>query len=187
MGSSAKALLALALLAASAAAQQEDRPNSVLLVAKPGLADPNFRQTVVLATRTPDGHTVGVVLNRPTDETMEGHALPLYAGGPVMARIVVALFEAREPPRASAFRVLEHAYLSMHPDNIAALLASPPPHVRLFRGFAGWAPGQLESELEREGWHVLPASEAVIFRTRTEGLWRELVDEARNRARKKPA
>jgi putative transcriptional regulator len=183
---SAKHLLAIALLAASAAAQ-EDRPNSVLLVAKPGLTDPNFRQTVVLATRTPDGHTVGVILNRPTDEKMEGHALPLYAGGPVLTRTVVALFEAQAPPQASAFRVLEHVYLSMHPDNIDALLASPPPRMRLFRGFAGWAPRQLESELAREGWHVLPAREAVIFRTRTEGLWQELVDEARNRGRKKPA
>jgi len=175
------------LLAAAAAAQQNEPPNAVLLVAKPELVDPNFRETVVLATQTADAHTVGVVLNRPTERRMEGHAEPLYAGGPVMGRVVVALFEAAEPPAASAFHVLKRVYLSMHPKNLAALLARPPARMRLYSGFSGWSPGQLESELARDGWYVLPASEAVIFRKRTEGMWRELLDEARNRMRKKPA
>ena len=175
------------LLAAAAAAQQSEPPNAVLLVAKPGLVDPNFRETVVLATQTADAHTVGVVLNRPTERRMEGHAEPLYAGGPVMGRVVVALFEAAEPPAASAFHVLKRVYLSMHPKNLAALLARPPARMRLYSGFSGWSPGQLESELARDGWYVLPASEAVIFRKSTEGLWRELLEEARNRERKKPA
>ena len=159
----------------------------MLLVAKRELTDPNFRQTVVLVTQTPDAHTIGVVLNRPTGEQVEGHAAPVYAGGPVMPRTMVALFEADRPPEASAFRVLERVYLSMHPENIAALRARPPERLRLFAGFSGWAPRKLESELARDGWYVLPASEAVIFRNRTEGLWEELLDEARNRARRKPA
>lgn len=175
------------LLAAAAAAQQNEPPNAVLLVAKPGLVDPNFRETVVLATQTGDAHTVGVILNRPTQRRMEGHAEPLFAGGPVMGRVVVALFEAAEPPAASAFHVLERVYLSMHPENLAALLARPPARMRLYSGFSGWSPGQLESELARDGWYVLPASAAVIFRKSTEGLWRELLEEARNRERKKPA
>lgn len=187
MRSSASALLAALLFAASAAAQPDAPPNSVLLVAKPGLADPNFRQTVVLVTQTPDAHTIGVILNRPTGARMEGHTAPLYAGGPVLPRSVLALFEADGPPAASAFRVLERVYLSMHPDNISALRARPPARLRFFSGFSSWAPRQLESELARDGWYVLPASEAVIFRNRTEGLWQELVDEARNRGRKKPA
>ena len=175
------------MLAAPAAAQQHEPPNAVLLVAKPELADPNFRETVVLVTQTPDAHTVGVILNRPTGQRMEGYPEPLHAGGPVMGRAIVALFEADEPPAASAFHVLERVYLSMHPDNLAALLARPPARMRLYAGFAGWAPGQLESELDRDGWYVLPAREAVIFRKSTEGMWRELLEEARNRERKKPA
>lgn len=179
--------LAMLVFAPWAAAQQQEPPNAVLLVAKPELVDPNFRETVVLVTQTGDAHTVGVVLNRPTEQRMEGHPEPLYAGGPVMGRVVVALFEAAEPPAASAFHVLERVYLSMHPDNLAALLARPPARMRLYAGFAGWAPGQLESELARDGWYVLPAREAVIFRKSTEGMWRELLEEARNRERKKPA
>jgi putative transcriptional regulator len=185
--SPASALLAALLLALPVAAQQDAPPNSVLLVAKPELADPNFRRTVVLVTQTAEAHTVGVILNRPTGEQIAGQAAPVYAGGPVMPRTMVALFEADAPPEASAFRVLERVYLSMHPENIAALLAKPPGRLRLFAGFSGWAPRQLESELAREGWYVLPASEAVIFRNRTEGLWEELLDEARNRGRRKPA
>ncbi len=118
---------------------------------------------------------------------MEGHAEALYAGGPAMARVVVALFEADEPPAGSAFHVLKRVYLSMHPGNIAALVARPPARLRLYAGFSGWAPGQLEAELDRGGWHILPASEAVIFRKQTEGLWEELLEEARNKARRKPA
>jgi putative transcriptional regulator len=179
--------LAVFLFTPWAAAQQQEPPNAVLLVAKPELVDPNFRETVVLVTQTADAHTVGVVLNRPTERRMEGHAEPLYAGGPVMGGVVVALFEAAEPPAASAFHVLERVYLSMHPDNLAALLARPAARMRLYAGFAGWAPGQLESELARDGWYVLPAREAVIFRKSTEGMWRELLEEARSRERKKPA
>lgn len=176
--------LVLWLLGALAAAQQ---PNGVLLVAKPGLADPNFRETVVLVTQTEDAHTVGVILNRPTEERMPGHAEPLYAGGPVMPRVVVALFESERTPPASAFRILKRVWLTMHPDTLAALLERPPARLRLYSGFSGWAPRQLESELARDGWHVLPASEAVIFRKRTEGMWRELLEEAETRGRKKPA
>ena len=119
------AALLLCLVALAAAAQQHEPPNAVLLVAKPELADPNFRETVVLVTQTPDAHTVGVILNRPTGQRMEGYPEPLHAGGPVMERAIVALFEADEPPAASAFHVLERVYLSMHPDNLAALLARP--------------------------------------------------------------
>jgi putative transcriptional regulator len=118
---------------------------------------------------------------------MEGHGEPLYSGGPVMTPVVVALFEADEPPPASAFRILKRVWLTMHPDNLAALLARPPARLRLYSGFSGWAPRQLESELARGGWHVLPASEAVIFRKETRGMWRELLEEAESRARKKPA
>ena len=184
---SASALLLCLLLAAPASAQQPAAPNGVLLVAKPELTDPNFRETVVLVTQTEDAHTVGVILNRPTEERVEGHAEPLYAGGPVMARVVVALFDAENAPLANAFRILKRVWLTMHPDNLAALRARPPARLRLYSGFAGWAPGQLESELARDGWYVLPASEAVIFRKRTEGMWRELLEEAQSRARKKPA
>lgn len=171
------ALLTAFLLAGGAAAQQELPPNGLLLVAKPELEDPNFGRSVVLVTQTPDFRTVGVILNRPMRG--EHHGQPLWFGGPVMPRMVVAVFRAHEPPAAAAFHVLKNIYLSMHPDNVEALLAGEAASYRLFSGFAGWMPRQLEGEMGRDGWYVLPADEAIVFRKDTEGLWEELVARAR--------
>lgn len=163
-------------------------PNAALLVAKPSIIDPNFRHTVVLVTRTPDAETVGVILNRPTslaaDEVLPpelpsaGYRDQMYFGGPVLRQVVVALFHSERTPPAPAFHVLKDVYLSMHPDNIKMLLGSKQRRYRLFLGFSGWAPGQLENELRADGWYVLPAQEEMLFRHDTAGLWQELLDRA---------
>ena len=184
----ASALLCL-LLAASAAAEPGDAPNGVLLVAKPGLLDANFSRTVVLVTQTPDSRTVGVILNRPMQtklsELMPGAAAAkysdaIYFGGPVMRSVVVAVFRSPAAPVApeAAFPVARDLYLSLHPANIATLLEGTGQRFRLYAGFSGWAPRQLESELARDGWYVLPAREELLFRDDTAGLWEELVDRA---------
>ena len=170
------ALLAVLLAAAGALAQQHEPANGVLLVAKPELDDSNFARSVVLVTQARDGQTLGVILNKPTPARHEGR--PLWFGGPVMIRGVVALFAAEAPPPAAAFHVLKNVYLSMHPQNLAALLVARGARFRLYAGFAAWAPGQLESELGRDAWHVLPADEALLFREDTSGLWQELLKKA---------
>jgi putative transcriptional regulator len=174
------------LVAIVAQAQERDAANGLLLVAKPGLVDPNFRETVVLVTQTPDYGTVGVILNRPTPVRHERTGESIYSGGPVMPRTLVALFRSDEPPEAPAFHVLKRVYLSMHPDNIERQLARPAANFRLFAGFSGWAPRQLEAEIGRDGWYVLPANEDLLFRKDTTGMWGELVERARGeRARRK--
>jgi putative transcriptional regulator len=164
-------VLAALLGVASACALAQ---SSVLLVAKPGMLDPNFRETVVLVTRAPDASTVGVILNRPTSARNERTGEPLYSGGPVMPRTLVALFYSAGEPAGPSLHVLKGIYLSMHP----AVLERLAPPFRLYAGSAGWAPGQLESELRQDAWHVLPASEELVFRRDTSGLWRELVERA---------
>ena len=161
----------------STCALAQDAPNSLLLVAKPSLADPNFRETVVLVTQAADASTVGVILNRPTQRKHEKTGETVYAGGPVMREVLVTLFRAERAPEAPAFHVLKGVYLSMHPQNIEM----PAKDRRLFAGFSGWAPGQLENEFTREGWFVLPASAEVLFRNNTAGMWEELVRKARGR------
>jgi putative transcriptional regulator len=168
----------LLLAAFQAGAQQDAPPNAVLLVAKPGLLDPNFRQTVVLVTQAADGSTVGVILNRPTQAKHEKSGETVHAGGPVMPQVTVALFRTESVPQAAAFPVLKGVYLSMHPANVDALLARRDGSYRLYAGFAGWAPRQLESEMAREGWHMLPATEDVLFRKDTGKLWQELLERA---------
>ena len=149
------------------------QPNAVLLVAKPGMLDPTFRETVVLASQTEDSSTVGVILNRPTPEKHQtGEAL--WFGGPVMQQVIISLFRSDEPPTVPAFPVLQGIYLSMHPEASSAGNSR-----RLYMGFSGWAPGQLESELARDSWFVLPASAEILFRADTTGMWEELVRKAR--------
>ena len=175
------------LLAGTALAQ----PAAVVLVARPELADPNFRETVVLVAHTPRGDTVGVVLNRPMAERLsdvapdfpraDAYAANLYRGGPVLPRMIVALFHSATPPGATAFRVLPGVYLSLDPKIVDALLEKREGDYRLFAGFSGWAPGQLEAEMAHESWHALPATEELLFRADTSGLWRELIEKSRSR------
>jgi putative transcriptional regulator len=97
-----------------------------------------------------------------------------------MREVLVALFRAEREPQAG-FPVLPDVYLSMHPEDIAALARERTHFLRLFAGFAGWMPGQLQGELARDAWYVLPASMDVIFRNDTGNLWRELIGKATGR------
>jgi putative transcriptional regulator len=171
--------LCLALLAAGALAQPAGRPNGALLVAKPDLTDPNFARTVVLVTQADSGETVGVVLNRPSERKHPRTGEVIYSGGPVLREVLVAVFRSAEPPAAPAFHALRGVYLSMHPANLEHLLSGDAGNHRLYSGFAGWAPGQLESEMQSDGWYVLPASEELLFRADTAGMWEELAEKAR--------
>lgn len=175
-GTKIGAVLAGLVLACAASAQQALPPNGVLLVAKPEITDPNFVRSVVLVTQAPDDSTIGVILNRPTRVRYQGK--PIWSGGPVMRQVVVALFRSDATPQAAAFHVLRGIYLSMHPEIVDALLADANARYRLYSGFSGWAPRQLESEFEREGWYVLPADAETIFREDTSRLWEELVARA---------
>ena len=171
-------------------------PNGVFLIAKPGLADPNFNETVVLVTQTQDSSTVGVIVNRPTDLKLtqflaDGFETGKYAdavffGGPVMRQALVTVFQSDAPPQAPAFHVLRKLYMSLHPDNLKELLASGDRRYRVYSGFSGWAPRQLESEFEREGWFVLPADEEMVLRKDTSGLWRELLERVQARKTRLP-
>jgi putative transcriptional regulator len=151
--------------------------NAIVLVAKPGLADPNFSETVLVVTRAPDASTVGVILNRATEQRHFGHRL--FAGGPVMREVVVAMFAAAEAPKEAAFQLLPDVYLTLHPKNIEALRENPGERMRLFAGFAGWAPRQLEAEIDSGAWYALRASASLLFRKDTSGMWGELVQQAR--------
>lgn len=181
-------VVAAIALAQAAHGQETNAANGLFLVAKPGMVDPNFSQTVVLVTQAPDYSTVGVILNRPTSLTLsrfyapdvptQNYRQPVYFGGPVMQQAVVAVFRSEEPPPATAFHVLKNLYLAMHAQIVTSLLSNPEAKYRLYAGFSGWAPRQLESEMRRDGWYVLPADEASVFREDMNGLWDEMVARA---------
>jgi putative transcriptional regulator len=180
-----------ALAGFSAQAQQHLPANGLFLIAKPSLVDPNFQKTVVLVTQTEDASTVGVIINRPStlklsqflspDIATQNYREPIFIGGPVMRQIMIAVYRSSTVPEAPAFHVLKDVYLTMHPDNIGKLLADPKARYRLYAGFAGWEPHQLENEFERDGWYILPADDQTLFREKPEGLWEELVEKAMRR------
>lgn len=193
-------LLVPALLAGAppAPAQpQVSRPNGIFLIAKPELADPNFRRTVVLVTQTEDAQTIGVIINRPTsiklsemlpgDPAAANYRDPVFFGGPVMPQVLITVFRSDKPPPAPAFQARRGLYLSMHPDNLKPLLDTPGAQYRLYAGFSGWAPRQLESEFARDGWYVLPADADIVFRKNTDGMWEELLQRALARKTRSPA
>ena len=181
-----KRFAAACLLLACATFAAAQGPNGVFLIAKPDLADPNFSRTVVLVTQTEDFSTVGVILNRPTTLTLSQFLADsgldtgkykdaVFLGGPVMRNALIAVFLSDAPPAAAAFHVLPGLYMTMHTDNVRMLLASEGRRYRLFAGFSGWAPRQLKSEFDREGWFVLPADAETVFRADTAGMWEELL------------
>ncbi|XXF76126.1 YqgE/AlgH family protein [Myxococcaceae bacterium GXIMD 01537] len=128
----------------------------VLLVARPGSGDGLFRETVVLLVEAGGEHTWGLVLNRP--EPPRGGALPSGAqrwGGPVDPERRTTLFRAQSAAPPGARALLDG--LSWREGAVSDANALT------FAGLAGWSPGQLEAEVEAEGWWVVEGSAASSF------------------------
>jgi putative transcriptional regulator len=177
----------LALGAHAAAAQPTDR--GFFLVAKPSLLDPTFQRTVVLVANAPDGATLGVIINRPTQQslasilpgnsTLAKFTEPLYFGGPVERVGLFAVFRTKEVPGQS-LPAGDDLHLALHPPTVEQLLLKPPEQVRFFNGYSGWGPGQLANELQRGDWWVFDADADTVFRKDTATLWEELARRARS-------
>ena len=172
--------LALATVLAYAA------PPAILLVADPGLADPNFHQTVVLVARHEEvSGPFGVILNRPLPLTVarafpEKEALAkvedrLHFGGPVAIKGVFFVYRAAARPD-SGVEVADGVYLDWNSERLRELLARDKPMegLRLYAGHAAWSPGQLEAEVALGSWKSARPEERIIFTPKPETLWPEL-------------
>ena len=149
-----------------------------LLVAGADLLDPNFRRTVVLVTEHDDEGAVGLVLNRPAETTvveavpglspLVDDDAPVFVGGPVDQQSVLVLAEF-DDPEESAATVFEDVGF-VHGNADIALAACTTRRARVFAGYAGWSAGQLDDELEADGWIVAPATRDDVFDA-DEELW----------------
>ena len=153
-----------------------------LLIAAAGLLDPNFRRTVVLVTEHEDDGALGVVLNRPAETTV-GEALPalaalvdeadpLYIGGPVDTGSVIVLAEFVDPEDAAATIFDDVGFVPGDAD--LDDVASAVRRARVFAGYAGWSGGQLEEELEADGWMLETATHEDVFGPADE-LWSDVL------------
>ena len=179
------ALLALLVVAAAAHAQAPNK--SLFLIARPGLPDPNFREAVVLAVHSKGAETTGVIINRPTNrslanllpsERFEAFTDPIFFGGPVAPQGLFALFESAKYS-GPAVPMMPGIYLAVLPDSVDALLSKPPAKIRFFSGYSGWAPGQLQAELDRGDWLVVDADAKTVFQRDTSRLWQDMLARAR--------
>jgi len=151
-----------------------------LLIAAPQLLDPNFRRTVVLVGEHGEQGAMGVVLNRPSGITV-GDAVPplgeltdddalVYVGGPVQEDAVIVLAEFSEPDRAASIVFADVGFVPGEIDDPGDL--GELPRARVYAGYAGWGPRQLESELEEAAWIVAPARVDDVFTSEPDALWR---------------
>ena len=150
-----------------------------LLLASPGLFDPNFRRTVILVTEHNEEGAAGLVLNRPS-ETAVAEAVPdllplvededrVYVGGPVQESAVLVLAEFDNPDEAAVLVVDDVGFVPG--DGDFGLLAASTRRARVFAGYAGWGPGQLEAELEESSWIVEAGAGAGLFPEPDDDLW----------------
>lgn len=184
--------LVLALAAALAAAfcssgSRADGLAGMLLVAEPELADPNFDHTVVLVIEHDGKGALGLVVNRPygtaptaellrrlgvAAEAVTGETL-LFYGGPVQPDVGMVVHSA-DYARADTKRVTAEIAVTVDPAALADLaLGKGPRRAVPVLGYAGWAAGQLESELASGSWFTLPADPALVFAADPARAWAE--------------
>jgi putative transcriptional regulator len=150
-----------------------------LLLASPTLLDPNFARTVVLVAEHTEEGAMGLVLNRPAEATVAGAAPelealvdseePLYVGGPVQPTAVIVLADFADPDAAGLLIRDAVGFLSAQLDVEQSVAATE--RMRVFAGHAGWGPGQLDDELEREDWIVEDPRPEELFSANPEALW----------------
>jgi putative transcriptional regulator len=162
-----------------------------LLVATPLLGDPNFQRSVVLLVEheLTEG-TLGIVLNRPTQVTV-GQVLEqwtelatdpsvVFRGGPVSpdSALALALVPGKDEPLG--WRALDGAPALarlglLDLDTPPRLLAPAIKELRVYAGYAGWSPGQLEEEIDEGAWVVVTAEPGDVFAAEPADLWRRVL------------
>lgn len=167
-----------------------------LLVANPRLADPNFDRSVVLVLAHGEEGSLGVILNRPSD-TAVAEALPgweevasapaaVFVGGPVQQTTVIALAQSSgagtfdlgdaDSGWASVAGDVGTLDLEVGPDQAARRIAG----LRVFAGYAGWGPGQLEDEIAAGGWFVVDGEAGDGLTSDPASLWKAVLRRQRS-------
>lgn len=174
-------LLAAGFAAASAHA---DGPAAAgkLLVATDEVRGEIFARTVILLLHYDQTGAMGLVVNRPTDvlpeevlddpAVLSGYEGTLFWGGPVEMAGMRVLVRAESLPDG-ATTVVENVHLVPFDDAVEHLPADAA-SLRLYIGYAGWAPGQLDGELDIGSWDVRDATGDVVFSDEPRKLWKEL-------------
>jgi putative transcriptional regulator len=156
----------------------------MLLVAVPHMLDPNFARTVVLICQHSEQGAVGLIINRAAEAEVFDH-LPdwvhlaadpavVFVGGPVQREVAVGLARTRGSEPTAGFSTITDSMglldLGLDPAEMTNLET-----IRVFSGYAGWEPGQLEEEIAEAGWFVVSALPGDGFASEPDGLWSEVL------------
>lgn len=157
-----------------------------LLLATAGMTDPLWAEAVILLLDCDDGGALGVMLNRtatikldevlPQWEPLVTPPAALFAGGPVSTDGAVCLARLARPEEdPPGWRRIRGDLGLLHLDTPVEIAAGAYSGLRIFAGYAGWEPGQLEAELVRGDWHRVPCRDEDVFGSRIDGLWRRVM------------
>ncbi len=163
-----------------------------LLLAAPRLGDPNFEHTVVLLARHDDSGALGWVLNgkamAPVRELLLGAGLvpeglelpdggpfvrPARVGGPVSPSTGWVLYRKNHYALDGEISAGETLAVTGDRDALAEVMRARTRDFRLFLGYAGWSPGQLESEVRQGVWLPTDIDPDLVFDEAAETLWTE--------------
>jgi putative transcriptional regulator len=151
--------------------------NNQLLIAMPGMLDPNFSSTVTLICEHNAEGALGIVINRPMDLNLGGlfaqlevgqadaaaSSRPVLDGGPV-ARERGFVLHNSQTRFESSVAVSEGIQLTLSRDVLEAIASGSGPAKSLVAlGYAGWQPGQLEAEMLANTWLSVPATPEIVF------------------------
>jgi putative transcriptional regulator len=160
----------------------EDSLRGKLLVASPALIDPNFARTVVLITEHNSEGAMGIILNRPSSTAVEAAVPelaeiaggePVFVGGPVQPEALVLLAEFADLSAAAWIVVADVGLASA--DRELDELADAVRRGRVYAGYSGWGPGQLETEMDEDSWIVEPPIPSELFPEDPEHLWNNVL------------
>lgn len=163
------------------------------LISEIDLKDPNFKHTVVLMVNHDEQGAFGLVVNRPSRFTLanlvEGMddspagSIPVFVGGPVQQDVLFLLHDGfpdrpdegviGQPVEGVTTEPATLALIGYLKEEWSALPEEDRPAVRLYAGYSGWGPGQLENELRLESWVVIKATREIVFRPDADGAWEE--------------
>lgn len=163
-----------------------------LLVASVLLSEGIFSRSVVLVLDSDDDGALGVIINEISQTRLES-VLPdwvgtvtepklLFMGGPVSPNGAICLASvARKREEPPGWRRLFSNVGLLHLDTPIEIVAGAYSDLRIFAGYAGWEPGQLQAEIAAGMWHVVSATYGDIFSAQPDGLWRQVLRRQRNR------
>ncbi|MEK7871867.1 MAG: YqgE/AlgH family protein [Nitrospirota bacterium] len=163
----------------------KDLKKGVFLIAESKLYDPHFSRSVILILMYEKEGALGLIINRSTDIPLE-QALPglkgaerlsspVYYGGPVGRNHVTALLRTDKLPEGVK-KVFDNIYVTENMRPLIEVIQGPDPekNVRIYSGYAGWGPGQLDGEVARRDWIIVTAEPDIVFSEDPSGVWEEL-------------